>query len=146
MIAIITFLYLILVFVAFSPVEAANYKDFGKKNKRVWNKQCQSYSEYHKALWYVFFPLVCAMPALLFFFSTKNLYETFKLLLVCYAAYFVGSVMEDRFFFFINRMEFSPKTIPWFKKWVDLKILKVPEFYLRNLIVGIIMLTIYFLI
>jgi len=148
MFELLIFIYLVLTFMAFSFVEVANYKDFGskKRNRKIWEKQSQAYSQYHKALWYLFFPLVVMMPAFTFFLLTKQAYQTFKLLFLCFSAYCIGGTLEDRFFFILAKMKFCPKTVFWFKKWFKILWFEVPTFYVYSILTGIVLLAIYFIL
>lgn len=146
MIGFILFLFIILVYVIYSYIEARNYLDLGKYYKKGWVYQSMEYSEYHKILWYVFFPFIFIFFPIFYFLITKNLYQAFKLLFISGAGYFLGGIVEDRLWFFWTKNNFSPKIAVWFK-WINFKIRKVkitlPLFYIKHFIISVVLLIMY---
>jgi len=90
---------------------------------------------YHILLWGVTFPLLLSLPLVVNF--------SWQLLRFIMAGYFVGSVVQDFFWFVVNpRFPFknwNPQKANWYL-WLKIGKLQLPAFYLPYIILGLILL------
>jgi hypothetical protein len=148
MIAILTLVFILTVHIIYGFVEARNYVDLGKYKKKNWVYQGMPHSEYHKLIWWIFFPFICLLPVIFYTLGSKNFYHGFRLLFISATGYLWGGIIEDRLWFVLTKEKLTPKNATWFKKWYKWDFVKihVPKFYIHNTILGIILIFIYFIL
>ena len=135
----LVFVYIILVYVLYAGIEAITYEEVGKENQEAWHRLSLSTSTYHILVWYVFMPIITLFPAIMFYAMKKNIKTTFRLLLFSVGVYFLSVVLEDYLFFVFSSREFYTAT--WFT-WINLGFMKVPDFYIFDLILALILILI----